>query len=1749
MKITAIPKIPARKSDNLTVDTNANQKMLNKERTESRANANERKAMRNIMSKKQRQDSTSNSSCCSGCTESDDDSDSSSLCSKNKITPKSIKHNANNKLHKNGSNIRRNAVTTKRTINQKKANMETSDSNTESSDESSDSEPTEKRSPLPKSKPTFKNDFFKPTTAVANQNQNLNADGASSSDMELPALVSAAIQRVESGSDEENTKIEQNSKTQYDSSLLREFVTKTQMMGSSITTSNHMPMPNTDSKHSNDGKTTTKFEPPGNSDTVVKRKRGRPRKNPVPAINLRTNLNSGSPDSGITSTPQSPVPSSKNSTLKSNKKSSTVVAKKIDISTLEKNMYATERVLYPPRRKRQLPQLQSDTSSKSRDNQSIEKVDPIWRKIDINKKFRRPSECGYRSDTNTICSKVLAAQSGYTSDYCNVNRRILSGYKSDYSCKSRRSGYKSDYSVNAKSCGYRSDCGTRHRRKIRRKRRTKTVSSKPSVNDQDILMLAGLSLGHSDDSSLDSTDKPPVAPKPSSSHKTTTKSNSISHSGKKIAATKVSTSKSLPDDVLSNHSERVPKHKSSGNFESLLLSMNDSITSSIYKDGDSSSLKLDRMKPGMIRRRRSSAVSHCSSHCSTSSRHPFRRRRRRRLKSTNDQGSETNLAKINQQIESLTSSFTQLCAINVEKPIREKEIASKTVKSNGSRRTGKKRKTNQENAEVPAVNSTTTSKRRNKKTVQTKSPDDHKLPLKKRHYLLTPGEKNESVIADEKDSEQAEPENDADISGKAVTPKKRHLLQTPVDLNDVVDSTDATSNSTCKDLQEIQASVSVSITDISAPTKGTLQSKKNENTRKKSRIEHLASKAIPNTQINVESTAKSTMVPKSIAPALKNTATAVKSTSTTLKTSTPRSKPTLTTTAITKSLSAKSLQPVVTVALKSQPAAPKSKQTSTANTQPTPDHNSITKASSSSRLNHIRSSKSESTPPPGVFEPSIDLELQIPFTEIPIPPITQKTNAAANRTDSSKYKSTKSVASKATDEGVIEKLLHRTGAASKIGKKKRKKPNRTGFPTLKKKKKPIVKAIEVNEPITLNSKIFASEPKIILDCVDELMLQKLKAACDRVPSDGETTGTFIERNSKALDSSADKMHDKTKVKSAGKKLKTLPKTANKQNENKQMEVSDHGNDSKHGDKKLKQKQIDPKDKVLQKEKPVEVQSTARRGRPPINRAEINSVVPAKSMKLSKPQATNSKPSPSKSESTVAKASDRTPKVKTDKRDGDLLTKNHEKVQAVGETKKTSTEQSKLDKGQKRGINGRIIASANRKSYPIDSARSEMSDENKSRKKARRDLVDEIKSESNKRTASPSIHNDTSAVDKKRARTEKIEPMRSPSTREKAHSRQKAVSKETVTDINDIVPVDAWIKPMDQDPLPPQENVHYIDSISDSAQTSDNKKSNTKPKKKYLAAGLFSNYYKTDLLLPTEKSSKSTSTNDKKTPDDEQTPESLLPMPFFDKYLLQTQIDFRLPYDLWYAHENDKLSGRNIVHSWNFKKIRTNIYADSVKPIQSPDLPQCSCKSEYECGENCLNRLVYTECVPETCPCGDKCRNTKIQKHIVAPVERFMTASKGWGVKTNQLIKKGTYILEYVGEVVTEREFKDRMATLYTNDIHHYCLHLDGGLVIDGHRMGSDCRFVNHSCEPNCEMQKWSVNGLSRMALFAHRDIRPTEELTYDYNFSLFNPAEGQVCKCESVNCRGVIGGKSQRIRPIENKVCFEIFFFLRRKIC
>lgn len=127
--------------------------------------------------------------------------------------------------------------------------------------------------------------------------------------------------------------------------------------------------------------------------------------------------------------------------------------------------------------------------------------------------------------------------------------------------------------------------------------------------------------------------------------------------------------------------------------------------------------------------------------------------------------------------------------------------------------------------------------------------------------------------------------------------------------------------------------------------------------------------------------------------------------------------------------------------------------------------------------------------------------------------------------------------------------------------------------------------------------------------------------------------------------------------------------------------------------------------------------------------------------------------------------------------------------------------------------------------------------------------------------------------------------------------------------------------------------------------------------------------------------------------------------------------------------------------------------------------RCSCKPEYGCGENCLNRLDYTECDQKTCPCGTNCKNSTISTKIGAPkCQRFMTLKKGWGVKACEPIQNGAFIMQYLGEVVRSSEYMERMRTCYRDHTNFYGMQLNADYVIDAHQMGNVSRFINHSCK-------------------------------------------------------------------------------------
>ncbi|PIK36275.1 putative histone-lysine N-methyltransferase NSD2 isoform X2 [Apostichopus japonicus] len=213
----------------------------------------------------------------------------------------------------------------------------------------------------------------------------------------------------------------------------------------------------------------------------------------------------------------------------------------------------------------------------------------------------------------------------------------------------------------------------------------------------------------------------------------------------------------------------------------------------------------------------------------------------------------------------------------------------------------------------------------------------------------------------------------------------------------------------------------------------------------------------------------------------------------------------------------------------------------------------------------------------------------------------------------------------------------------------------------------------------------------------------------------------------------------------------------------------------------------------------------------------------------------------------------------------------------------------------------------------------------------------------------------------------------------------------------------------------------------------------------------------------------------------------------------------------------------------FKSIKSN---KPVGKVQMPvfdisSCPSCDCKAsmDHPCRSDteCFNRLVMVECHPQVCPAGNKCENQRFQKRLYAPAAPKKTKGRGWGLYSSADIKKGDFVNEYVGELVDEEECRRRIEEAHVNNItDFYFLTIDKDRIIDAGPKGNMSRFMNHSCQPNCETQKWTVNGDTRVGLFALEDIPAGSELNFNYNLeSLGN--EKKECRCGASNCSGFIG--------------------------
>jgi len=139
------------------------------------------------------------------------------------------------------------------------------------------------------------------------------------------------------------------------------------------------------------------------------------------------------------------------------------------------------------------------------------------------------------------------------------------------------------------------------------------------------------------------------------------------------------------------------------------------------------------------------------------------------------------------------------------------------------------------------------------------------------------------------------------------------------------------------------------------------------------------------------------------------------------------------------------------------------------------------------------------------------------------------------------------------------------------------------------------------------------------------------------------------------------------------------------------------------------------------------------------------------------------------------------------------------------------------------------------------------------------------------------------------------------------------------------------------------------------------------------------------------------------------------------------------------------------------------------------------------------------------------------------VEARNSAIHGKGVYALLPIRKGTRLLEYLGDRISHAEADRRYEKKHEDDGHTFLFIASNRTVIDAGVGGNDARFINHHCNPNCE----TVIEGSRVFIDATRNIKPGEELGYDYQLTWDSTDEPEelalyACRCGAKDCRGTM---------------------------
>ncbi|CAO2046545.1 unnamed protein product [Urochloa humidicola] len=181
----------------------------------------------------------------------------------------------------------------------------------------------------------------------------------------------------------------------------------------------------------------------------------------------------------------------------------------------------------------------------------------------------------------------------------------------------------------------------------------------------------------------------------------------------------------------------------------------------------------------------------------------------------------------------------------------------------------------------------------------------------------------------------------------------------------------------------------------------------------------------------------------------------------------------------------------------------------------------------------------------------------------------------------------------------------------------------------------------------------------------------------------------------------------------------------------------------------------------------------------------------------------------------------------------------------------------------------------------------------------------------------------------------------------------------------------------------------------------------------------------------------------------------------------------------------------------YTAIRRNIYLTKKKRTGVRVDTGCTdCRAYSTCKEDCECRALSTSC-SKNCRCSDLCTNKPFCKD--KKIKIVKANQYGWGAVALEPLEKGDFIIEFVGEVIDDSTCEQRLRDMERRgDKNFYMCEISKDFTIDATFKGNISRFVNHSCEPNCKLEKWQVGRETRVGFFASRAIKVGEPLTYEY---------------------------------------------------